>query len=401
MSQAGTTAADGHRAGAPPLSGFAATAQSTAPVPMRTWTSLKLWRNLLLFWTSFALVFAQATLSLTGSGPTPADFQTALRQNLGTWLPWVPMSLFVIWLVQRYPIGRRHVLPAVAVLCAGLVVVVLGKAAYVLALNDLVHWYDFTPSPGRVLTASVYNNLLLYWLVVGAAHALLYSERYWQRESEVAALRASLSEARLQALAAQLNPHFLFNTLNTVAELVHHDAAAADRMLTNLSALLRRSLNSATEQEVPLREELVMLEQYLDIQRVRFGARLQPAFAIDADCLDAAVPFLILQPLVENAIVHAIAPRIEGGCVRVAAQRNAAGQLQLTVSDSGAPQRAGTAGANGASGNGIGLRNTADRLRCLYGEAAALALEPAAAGGLRVTLTLPFRTTAQRARATA
>ena len=317
--------------------------QEAAAAPMRTWTSLKLWRNLLLFWTSFALVFAQATLSLTGGGPTPADFQTALKQNLGTWLPWVPMSLFVIWLVQRHPIGRRKALPAIAALCAGLAVVIFAKAAWVLALNDLVRWYDVTPPLGRVLTASVFNNLLLYWLVVGAAHALLYSERYWQRESELAALRASLSEARLQALSAQLNPHFLFNTLNTVAELVHHDAAAADRMLANLSALLRRSLGTTAAQEVPLREELAMLEQYLDIQRVRFGARLQSDFAVDADCLDAAVPSLVLQPLVENAIVHAIAPRIEGGCVRVAARRGAAGRLQLTVSDSGAPPRAAAA----------------------------------------------------------
>lgn len=361
--------------------------QEAAAAPMRTWTSLKLWRNLLLFWTSFALVFAQATLSLTGGGPTPADFQTALKQNLGTWLPWVPMSLFVIWLVQRHPIGRRKALPAIAALCAGLAVVIFAKAAWVLALNDLVRWYDVTPPLGRVLTASVFNNLLLYWLVVGAAHALLYSERYWQRESELAALRASLSEARLQALSAQLNPHFLFNTLNTVAELVHHDAAAADRMLANLSALLRRSLGTTAAQEVPLREELAMLEQYLDIQRVRFGARLQSDFAVDADCLDAAVPSLVLQPLVENAIVHAIAPRIEGGCVRVAARRGAAGRLQLTVSDSGAPPRAAAAG----NGNGIGLRNTADRLRCLYGEAGSLALETAAAGGLHVTLTLPLR----------
>ncbi|MCQ4163328.1 sensor histidine kinase [Tahibacter harae] len=383
MSQPATEPAGSSLADTLPES--AGASQDTAAAPLRTWTSPRLWRNLLLFWTAHSLVFAQTTLSLSGAGPTPADIQSALRLSLGTWLPWVPMSVFVIWLVQQYPIGRKHVLRSIAALCAGNAAVILAKAACVFAFNDLVQWYDFTPTPGRVLTASLFNNLLLYWLVVGAAHALLYSHRYWQREAEVAALRASLSEARLQALSAQLNPHFLFNTLNTVAELVHHDAAAADRMLANLSALLRRSLGTSAAQEVPLRDELAMLEQYLAIQRVRFGARLQSAFAVDAGCLDAAVPFLLLQPLVENAIVHAIAPRIEGGCVRVSAGREGDGRLRLCVSDDGAPARAAPAG------NGIGLRNTADRLHCLYGEAGVLELAQAAGGGLCVTLTLPWR----------
>jgi signal transduction histidine kinase len=357
---------------------------------LRTWTSAKLWRNLLLLWTAHSLVFAQTTMTLTGGGPTPASFGIALVQSFATWMPWVPFSLFIVWLVQRYPIERQRALRSIAMLCAGAGAVIVVKALYVLAINDVIGWYATAPSPERVLLASVFNNLLLYWLIVGAAHALLYSQRYWQRESEVASLRASLSEARLQALSAQLNPHFLFNTLNTVAELVHHDAAAADLMLANLSALLRRSLNGASNQEVPLREELATLKQYLSIQRVRFGTRLESAFDIEPDCLDAQVPFLVLQPLVENAIVHAIAPRIDGGCVHISARRER-NRLLLRVSDDGTaltPQSAGT---------GIGLRNTIDRLNCLYGEAAALALERVAAGGTRVTLTLPFSTNARHA----
>lgn len=371
----------------PPTAGGSFSTQSAATsaevVLPRVWQSWPLWRNLTLFWTAHSLVFAQTTLSLTGGGPTPENFTVALVQTLATWMPWVPFCVFLIWLVQRFPIDRRRLLSSSAMLCLGCAGVVVAKAIYVFAFNGLIGWYPQQPTLGRVLIASLFNNLLQYWLIVGAAHALIYAARYRQRENEVVALRASLSEARLQALSAQLNPHFLFNTLNTIAEMVHHDAAAADRMLVGLSALLRRSLDGTAEQEVPLREEIAMLEQYLDIQRVRFGARLQTAFALERECLDAKVPLLLLQPLVENAIVHAIARAIGGGRVSVAARRRA-DRLELTIEDSG--------GADGGrkAGSGVGLRNTEERLRCLYGAACALQLERTQAGGTRVTLSLPF-----------
>ena len=367
--------------GEAPDRGDAAAHETSTAAP--SWRSLRLWRNLTLFWAAHSLVSAQTMLTLTGGGPTPENVKVALVQSFGTWMPWVPLSVFLVELVRRYPLERGRLLTSLAMLGLGFVAAVVAKAAYVLAVNGLVGWYAQEPAVGRVLIASLFNNLLMYWLVVGVAHALIYAARYRQRESEVTALRASLSEARLQALSAQLNPHFLFNTLNTIAEMVHHDAAAADRMLVGLSTLLRRSLSGTAEQQVPLVEELATLEQYLDIQKVRFGARLQTAFDIADECRGANVPFLVLQPLMENAIVHAIARCIDGGRVSVSAHRDGQ-RLLLAVEDTGG------AASVRPGGNGVGLRNTEDRLRCLYGAAASLNLERTAAGGTRVTLTLPF-----------
>ncbi|MBN8741641.1 MAG: hypothetical protein BGP24_17350 [Lysobacterales bacterium 69-70] len=343
-----------------------------------------LWRNLLLFWLTYSLFYAELLLNWSAALPQPFSIGRALRESLGTWLPWVPLTAMLIEVVRRFPLERGRLATSLPMLALGSFAALLGKALCVFAFNGYFAWYDELPSFAAVLAASVRNNLLLCCLIIGAAHALLYASRYRQRESEVARLRASLSEARLQALSAQLNPHFLFNTLNTIAELVHHDAEAADRMLVGLSTLLRRGLDSSAEPEVPLRLEMELLREYLDIQCVRFGARLRVSFAIQPECEDARVPYFLLQPLVENAIVHAIALHPDGGSIHVAARRDA-GSLQITVQDSGAPADARPVRS------GIGLRNTTDRLACFYGDASALRLERLAAGGTCVTLELPFR----------
>lgn len=347
------------------------------------------WRNLTLFWFAHSVVYAQQTLTLAGPGARPPAFAPALMQSLGTWMPWVPLSAFVVWLVARFPLEREHALRSVGAMTVGALVVITAKAVFVLAFNEIFHWYATTPAVTRVFRASLLNNLFLYCLVVAGAHALLYAARYRQRDAELAAARASLSEARLQALSAQLNPHFLFNTLNAIAELVHHDADAADRMLVGLAALMRRSLATTGEQEVPLRDEIAMLDEYFAIQRVRFGARLRTSFAVDADCLDAKVPFLVLQPLVENAIVHGIARRTDGGEVLISARRRH-DTLELVVENSAAP------GAEVSRGTGIGLANSVERLRCLYGDAGTLALANGADGVTRVTVELPFVAGTQR-----
>jgi hypothetical protein len=352
-------------------------------LPDKIWSSLPLWRNLFLVWTVHSLIFAQQSLTLRALDGASLDIERALLTSFGTWMPWVPFGVFVIWLVRHYPLERGRRMKSLFMLGLGAVLTIVGKAVMVFALNDYIGWYAQTPPVGRVLIASAFNNILLYWLLVVAAHALLYAARFRQRDAELAEVRASLSEARLQALSAQLNPHFLFNTLNAVAELVHHDAAAADRMLVGLATLLRCSLDNSADQEVPLREEMAMLEQYLAIQRVRFGERLRTRFAVDADCLDAKVPFLVLQPLVENAIVHGISARVDGGDVLVSAGRRG-GRLRLVVENSAASL------AELSPGSGIGLRNTADRLQCLYGDRYSLVLDDVAGGVTRVAIELPF-----------
>ena len=186
----------------------------------------------------------------------------------------------------------------------------------------------------------------------------------------------------------QLNPHFLFNCLHSISSLMHQDVEGADRMITQLGDLLRAALANSDTQEVPLRQELDFLRRYLEIEQTRFGDRLAVIMEIAPDTLDAQVPNLILQPLVENAIRHGIEPHAKAGRVELRARRQD-GSLALEVQDSGAGLRA------GASANeGVGLSNTRARLRELYGASHQFELQDASDGGLRVRLRIPFRSEA-------
>lgn len=224
-------------------------------------------------------------------------------------------------------------------------------------------------------------NVPIYWVIVSVAHALTFHRRSQERERKAIELEGRLSEAKLQSLRMQLHPHFLFNTLNAISTLVHKDPKAADEMIGNLSELLRATLDTA-QQEVPLRQELAFLDRYLEIQQTRFGERLRVEKRIDAAALDARVPTLILQPLVENAIRHGIEPQSGAGVIGIHAGLGD-GQLQLEVADNGRGLKAGT--------EGIGLANTRARLQALYGSAARLVLQSGADGGCSVQVRLPFR----------
>ena len=227
----------------------------------------------------------------------------------------------------------------------------------------------------------------IYLALVSLAHALHFYRRAQERERRSLELSASLARARLEALKMQLQPHFLFNSLNAIAALVHKDANAADEMLGALSDLLRLTLESSGEQELPLRRELEVVERYLAIEKVRFGDRLN--FAIDAapETLPALVPALVLQPLVENAVRHGLEPLRRPGELTIRAERDGA-VLRLLVTDNGAGLR-----APSTPREGVGLANTRARLRELYGDAAALDLI-SSEEGLTVRIAIPFHTNA-------
>jgi two-component sensor histidine kinase len=243
-------------------------------------------------------------------------------------------------------------------------------------------------------------DVMAYSSLAGLAHAVLFHRRYRERERRALALESSLSKARLSALQAQLQPHFLFNTLNAIATLLRRDPLAAEATLLSLSELLRLSLNQSQSQEIPLREELRFLERYLEIQGTRFGDRLRVEQQIDPAALDCLVPTLILQPLVENAIRHGFEPSGARGLIRIQARRqiSPAGQngsaysLALTVEDDGiglTPNHNGN--GNGANaGNGIGLSNLRTRLETLYGSRQTIQLEPRAYHGVVVKIELPW-----------
>jgi sensor histidine kinase YesM len=221
--------------------------------------------------------------------------------------------------------------------------------------------------------------------LLGLAHAGAFHRRFREREQQAAHLEAHLHEARLRALQAQLQPHFLFNTLNGIATLLRRDPAAAEEMLTSLSDLLRIALSASSRQEIPLGEELGFLDRYLEIQRMRFGDRLRYERAVDPEALTCPVPALLLQPLVENAIRHGIEPSGNPGCVCITA-RLVGENLLIIVQDNGVgfqPAR------QDRPPGGVGLSNVRERLRALYGEAHDLRIEPPEGGGCAVTLTLP------------
>jgi two-component system, LytTR family, sensor kinase len=230
------------------------------------------------------------------------------------------------------------------------------------------------------------TNVMFYWGVVVIEHALDYYQKLQERELRASQLEAQLAQSQLQVLKMQLHPHFLFNTLNAISALIRESPDEAEEMVSRLGDLLRITLETAGLQEVPFKEELEFLKHYLDIEQTRFQDRLKVEMAIEPETLDALVPSMILQPLVENSVRHGIAPRPEGGCIRIKAWRDNS-ILRLDVEDDGPglcddmPRK-----------ERVGLTNTRARVRNLYGDEHDLTLRNAAGGGFVVSLTIPFRT---------
>lgn len=231
------------------------------------------------------------------------------------------------------------------------------------------------------------TNYLIYFALVGVGHALNGAAELREREVQASRLEAQLAEARLRSLRAQLQPHFLFNTLHTIGGLVREgDADRAVRMLTGLSGLLRHTLDRVESPRIPLHEELEALERYLEIEEVRFEDRLQVQRHIDPTVTDALVPALLLQPLVENAVRHGIEDRIGTGRIRIEARREVDG-LVLQVSDDG---RGLPADFDLERDAGVGLGSTRRRLDEWYGSGASLRAEHRAPHGTRITVSIPW-----------
>ena len=280
--------------------------------------------------------------------------------------------------------------------------------AMLASLADIWVWYRWRmivgpPVPtGRTFLVQWLMQIDLavftYFVIVAIVHAVDYHRFFQERTEEshrlelrTAQLEAQLATAQLQVLKMQLQPHFLFNTLHAIAELVHEDPRAADRMVSGLGSLLRISLDSAGRQMVTLREELEFLEAYLAIEQVRFRERLTVSMDIDPHALDARVPHLLLQPLVENAIRHGVSPRMAAGRVTVAATRRD-GRVEIEIADNGRGLPNGTPRAEG-----VGLSNTRARLEQLYGGEFKLELANGPAGGAVARLALPYQTGVEEA----
>jgi two-component system LytT family sensor kinase len=316
-------------------------------------------------------------------------WSTALAINLAYYWVWGALTPVVIALGARFPLeGRRWPASLLAhtVLGALLTCVQIFIAASILALSDVTMDYTLgTTFLSRALRVNFHSSYPTYWVILFAYLSYDYSAKYRDRALLAARLEARLSEARLAALRMQLNPHFLFNTLNSISSLMYSDVAAADAMMTRLSELLRMTLEADGRPEVTLRQELDVIRRYVEIEKIRFEDRLQVSLDVDDAALDACLPAFALQPLVENAIRHAIAPRAEGGHLAISARR-ANGTLEIALVDDGPGLPA------GALREGVGLGNTRARLKQLYGSEQRLELMNLPQGGLRVLLSLPFRT---------
>lgn len=336
------------------------------------------------WWTLEGLVTTGQLLTMQfGDDEVLTLGQAAWRGIASAWL-WIPFSLGLFWLVERFPIERGRLTKSIGASLAAVATIVVLRAVAVYSLNPWLGWYRVLPPFGDVLVTSVFNNFLLAWLNIGVAHAWLFGRRALQRQRQAEQLQARLTETRLEALSAQLNPHFLFNALNSMAELVHRDPAAADRMLVGLGELLRSSLDHKQRPLVPLPEELRLLRHYLDIEKVRLGERLQLHWDIDDAVREAMVPPLLLQPLAENAIRHAIAEKIAPGHLSVRVRGDGA-WLLIEIRDDGD-------GRSTAPRHGTGLANIRSRLEVLFGQEYEMELDSSGPqGGTCARLRLPLQ----------
>lgn len=349
-------------------------------------TGTRRWALGFLVWTVLGLLSASQSALILHSLGQPVPWRLVLTDRLIDWYSCAIFTPLFFLLARRFPLGRgqwRRYLPLHLAAAAVASVAKFGLQHQLGALLIPERQRDFS----LLLTRSFITENMAFWCVIAAVHALEYYERFQERELQAARLRARLSEAELEALAGQLHPHFLFNTLQGISTLIHRDPEAADEMLVHLSDLLRKTLARARAYEVTLAEELGLLEDYLAILAVRFRDRLAIQLEIPEVLRSALVPPLLLQPLVENAIEHGIARRAGAGCIVIQSEL-VADRLRLSVVDDGP----GLAKAGQAPVEGVGLGTTRRRLAELYGAAHSLTLDEQPVGGLRVEVSLPFHT---------
>jgi len=357
-------------------------------------------------------IFGFLALLLAGqfSFSSESEFQKSLLISIASWLPWALVAPLLFWLAFVLPIDRATWKTALPVhVMAGILtltfVILLGES-----ISPMPHHRgghppppppqfgsddddpdDFRPPmPGSVteLFFHLRIRLPIYLAIISIAHALYFYRLGQEKEHRSLALEASLAKARLETLRLQLQPHFLFNSLNSIAELIHKDPEAADGMVVALSDLLRAALETSGTQELPLCREVGVLEKYLSIEKVRLGNRLETAIQIPPKLKKAMVPTLLLQPIVENAVRHGLEPK--PGTCKLAVQANRRGKdLLLTVSDNGLGLPEGK-----IIREGIGLGNTRQRLLELYGEEASIKVQKGDNDkGVTVEIILPFHET--------
>jgi two-component system, LytTR family, sensor kinase len=332
------------------------------------------WVAACTLWTLAAIAWATANAGAGSPGWLPRSLVA-----LGIWAVLVPL---VIWIDQRLPVEREALAPRLALHLPLSVAVTL---AFCWLFQLAVRAFG-APQEASVL-APAPSAWLVYSTIVGSYLALDAHEQMRARTLRTTELERLLAQSRIETLRTQLNPHFLFNALNAISAHVEGAPRTARWMLEQLGDLLRLSLDHADEQEIPLQQELAFIDRYLKLQKIRFDNRLDVIVDVEPPALRALVPTFILQPLLENSIRHGIARRSTAGLIEIQAWHEN-GSLHLSVRDDGPglpvnwdPER----------GLGVGLKNTRERLRRLYGDAQSFEIAGIEGSGVRVDLMLPYR----------
>jgi two-component system, LytTR family, sensor kinase len=350
------------------------------------------WSIIFMAATALALLSSllawRFTLSL---GYEPNHWRTLVLLNTTYWYLWALFTPAIIWLSQHFRFERQGLWRAVLIHIPSVLIFSLGHIA---AMTGVQWW--FARAQGRLFSwwpeaqsTALLNfdwEMMTYWTIVGLSHAILYYRESRDRALRTSQLEMRLVEAQLKTLQQQLHPHFLFNTLHAVSALMHRDVEEADRTLTRLSDLLRLTLDTLGQQEIPLQGELDFLSKYLQIEQTRFADRLIVRFDVESEALDTLVPNLILQPLVENAIKHGVAKKAGPGHIDICARREG-DKLRMEVRDDGAGL---SEDALTALQKGIGVSTTRARLQHLFGADYRFEFHRQSSG-LTVVIAIPWR----------
>jgi two-component system, LytTR family, sensor kinase len=340
--------------------------------------------------TFLAVLYGARTVFASISQQRQIDWVRQVGFEFVFWYVWAAFTPVVIWFARKFDPRREVTKSVLALIAFGLLIAPL-QATVEFSLAYSIDFLRHVPESDllqrrrifwRLVVLETFTNFIVYALIVCGHYAYDYYQKYRDREIRSVELEGRLAQAELQNLKMQLHPHFLFNTLHTISVLMMRDANLANRMLIRLSDLLRITLDNSGGQMVPLKQELDFLRGYLEIEQTRFQDRLTVDIDVQSAALDAQVPNLILQPLVENAIRHGIATQPGAGRIDLRATTDGP-VLRLTVRDDGP-------GLDGSLKKGIGLTNTEARLRQLYGAAHTFEIRNSPSGGTEVTITIPL-----------
>jgi two-component system, LytTR family, sensor kinase len=349
------------------------------------------WLVIIALWTLYGLISAaQSHYRFTLAGRTLSWADSLVAEVSFTWM-WALATPVILWVGRRFPVRKSHwLLPLCVHLITALAVSVVTKTAWDVLIYPHVFTKATSPYSKRWLDSMLMTldyGLLMYSVVVVTQHAVVFLRLAEEDRLRATRLEAELARAQLSALKMQLHPHFLFNTLHAVTELIEHEPEKAERMVVRLSELLRYTIDQFGVHEVTLAQELDYLKRYLEIEKIRFEDRLRVEYDIDPATLTANVPNFLLQPLVENALRHGIQALNRPGVLRIKSQVEG-DTLALEVFDTGPgiPDN-GSAHAR----EGVGLGNTRRRLERLFGPRQSLGLMNVNSGGFLVTVHIPYR----------